>query len=154
MAGPQSVQQFAATVRAKFPGAYDDLSDADLTSKITTKYPQYKDMVQSAPQTPTLPVSPVGLANQALHAQNPGMQVSGAEQNPRRQSFVNSPALDMSSAPHSRPANSAPVAGALSAGLEDIPAAAQSMAEFNPADPRQVYGAIKGAVTLPARAGT
>src|SRR5215472_18729193 len=38
-------QQFAARVRAKYPGAYDDLSDTDLTQKVLTKYPEYSDMV-------------------------------------------------------------------------------------------------------------
>lgn len=45
MAEPMTPQQFAATVRAKHPGAYDDLSDMDLTQKVLAKYPEYSDMV-------------------------------------------------------------------------------------------------------------
>lgn len=41
-------QQFAAKIRAKYPGAYDSISDDDLTSKIIAKYPEYGDHV-SAP---------------------------------------------------------------------------------------------------------
>jgi hypothetical protein len=44
-----NVQQFAATVRAKHPGAYDDMDDATLTQKVLAKYPQYQDMVDSGP---------------------------------------------------------------------------------------------------------
>lgn len=40
----------AARLRAKHPGAYDDLSDADLESKVRAKYPGvYDDLPSSAP---------------------------------------------------------------------------------------------------------
>jgi|SRR5689334_18400984 len=45
---PLSVSDFAAKIRAKNPGAYDDLTDQDLTAKVLTKYPQYNDMVSAA----------------------------------------------------------------------------------------------------------
>lgn len=48
---PLSIQQFASTIRAKHPKAYDDLSDAQLTKYVLDTYPQYKDMVAS--YTPT-----------------------------------------------------------------------------------------------------
>jgi hypothetical protein len=41
--------QFAARIRATYPGAYDDMSDADLTQKVLTRYPQYGDMVTMTP---------------------------------------------------------------------------------------------------------
>lgn len=41
-------QQFAAKIRTKYPGAYDSISDDDLTSKIIAKYPEYGEHV-SAP---------------------------------------------------------------------------------------------------------
>lgn len=44
-----NVQEFAATVRAKHPGAYEDMDDATLTQKVLAKYPQYQDMVDSGP---------------------------------------------------------------------------------------------------------
>lgn len=42
---PLSVSAFAAKIRGKNPGAYDDLTDQDLTAKVLAKYPQYSDMV-------------------------------------------------------------------------------------------------------------
>lgn len=38
-------KEFAAKVRAKYPGSYDSLDDATLTQKVIDKYPQYKDVV-------------------------------------------------------------------------------------------------------------
>lgn len=40
----QSVKEFAAAVRSKYP-EYSDLSDLDLTKRIVTKYPTYRDSV-------------------------------------------------------------------------------------------------------------
>lgn len=51
MADPQqqmTAQDFAQSVRAKYPGSYDHLSDADLTSKVVAKYPQYKSVIPNA----------------------------------------------------------------------------------------------------------
>lgn len=42
---PLPLGQFAAKVRAKYPGAYDHLGDQDLADKVTAKYPQYKDSI-------------------------------------------------------------------------------------------------------------
>ena len=39
------IDQFARNVRAKYPGSYDHLSDADLVQKVVTKYPVYKDSI-------------------------------------------------------------------------------------------------------------
>jgi hypothetical protein len=50
---PQTAQQtLAQTVRAKYPGAYDDMDDMTLESKVLAKYPQYSDM----PRTKGAPV--------------------------------------------------------------------------------------------------
>lgn len=40
-----SPAEFAKKVRDANPGAYDDLSDDDLTSRVLTKHPEYADMV-------------------------------------------------------------------------------------------------------------
>ena len=45
-------QTLAQTVRAKYPGAYDDLDDHVLENKILAKYPQYADL----PRTPPRPI--------------------------------------------------------------------------------------------------
>ena len=39
------VSAFAALIRTKFPGAYDDLSDDELARKTLAKYPQYADLL-------------------------------------------------------------------------------------------------------------
>lgn len=44
-----------AKVRAKYPGAYDDLDDAELTKRVLAKYPQYEDLAR--PDSP-MPGSP------------------------------------------------------------------------------------------------
>jgi hypothetical protein len=41
---PQPLNDLVARVRAKYPGAYDDMDDATLTKKILAKYPQYSDL--------------------------------------------------------------------------------------------------------------
>ena len=45
---PLSLEQFGATIKAKHP-EYADIQNADLAQKVLDKYPQYKDMVQTAP---------------------------------------------------------------------------------------------------------
>ncbi len=53
--------ELATRMRAKYPGAYDDLDDGTLTQKVIAKYPQYSDLapksvmpgaVQTAPGAP------------------------------------------------------------------------------------------------------
>jgi hypothetical protein len=44
-------QTLAQLIRAKFPGAYDDLNDADLERAILAKHPEYGDL----PRTPVAP---------------------------------------------------------------------------------------------------
>lgn len=68
---PLSIQDFAAKIRDKHPGAYDDVPDSELTDKVLAKYPQYSDMVtkapaQSAPQEPGMLSKGFDLANQAV----------------------------------------------------------------------------------------
>jgi hypothetical protein len=48
---PLSIPDFAAKVRAKYPGAYDKLSDPELVQKVVTKYPDYKDHIASYAET-------------------------------------------------------------------------------------------------------
>lgn len=48
-----SAKDFAARVRQKYPGAYDDLNDQVLVDKIVAKYPQYKDMISTQPSMST-----------------------------------------------------------------------------------------------------
>lgn len=43
--------EFAQKIRAKYPGAYDDLDDNTLTQKVIQKYPIYKDQVNFESQT-------------------------------------------------------------------------------------------------------
>lgn len=40
-------QEFANKIRSKYPGAYDNLSDIDLTNKVLAKYPVYASQVKS-----------------------------------------------------------------------------------------------------------
>jgi hypothetical protein len=46
---------FAAKIRAKYPGSYDDIKDDVLTNRILTKYPQYRDMVKTPTQEDQAP---------------------------------------------------------------------------------------------------
>ena len=45
----QTIQQFGATIKAKYP-QYRDMSDADVGKKMLAKYPQYQDMVETREQ--------------------------------------------------------------------------------------------------------
>jgi len=40
-----SFAEFASRIRSKYPGAYDDLSDEDLSNKVTEKYPVYRNAI-------------------------------------------------------------------------------------------------------------
>lgn len=44
---PLPIDQFAAKVRGKYPGAYDHLSDAQLVQKVVDKHPEYKESIAS-----------------------------------------------------------------------------------------------------------
>lgn len=50
--------QLAASIRAKYPGAYDDLDDAALEQQVLLKYPQYADLVEPEPVAPATPAEP------------------------------------------------------------------------------------------------
>jgi len=54
VASPYSA--LASKVRAKFPGAYDDLSDDDLGKKVIAKHPEYQDMVKPVAPLPNIKV--------------------------------------------------------------------------------------------------
>jgi hypothetical protein len=42
-----TAEQFAAKIRAKYPGAYDHLQDQELTTKVLQKYPEYNEKVMA-----------------------------------------------------------------------------------------------------------
>lgn len=106
MATPPST--LAGKIRAKYPGAYDNLSDSDLEQKIIAKYPQYKDMAtpaapsssvptgasiadQLAAKTTGISAGPTGPIAKLRQMMNPTQQ--GAEQHPIEAaagSFLNS----------------------------------------------------------------
>jgi hypothetical protein len=46
-----NLQDFAAKLRAKYPGSYDHLSDTQLVGKVITKYPEYKDKITGMAET-------------------------------------------------------------------------------------------------------
>ena len=54
-------QQFASKIRAKYPGAYDNVSDEELINKVIAKYPVYKSSVvfPTAPKSDSI-LSPLG----------------------------------------------------------------------------------------------
>ena len=56
----QQSQTLAQMVRAKYPGAYDDLSDQDLEKAVKAKYPgTYDDLpTTNSKQTATAPSGP------------------------------------------------------------------------------------------------
>lgn len=45
-------QQFAARIRAKHPGAYDDMNDNELTMSVINKHPEYRDLVNAQAKEP------------------------------------------------------------------------------------------------------
>lgn len=45
------IQDFAGRVRAKFPGAYDDLDDVTLAQKVVARHPEYTDMLPKSVTT-------------------------------------------------------------------------------------------------------
>lgn len=49
--------QLATKIRAKYPGAYDDMDDAALEKSVLAKHPEYQDLATPQPQAGTTPVS-------------------------------------------------------------------------------------------------
>jgi hypothetical protein len=47
-ANTQALNPLVERIRAKYPGAYDDLNDADLTKRVLAKYPEYSDLAAPA----------------------------------------------------------------------------------------------------------
>jgi|SRR5690242_9757346 len=84
-----SVQGFAQKIKAKYPGTYDDIPDAELTTRILAKYPQYRDMVDFNVQAQSGPAPQTDeeLATQAManmfgnYARGIGGNLKGAYQN-------------------------------------------------------------------------
>src|SRR5581483_589024 len=54
-------------IRAKYPGAYDDMDDAALTKAVLAKYPQYSDLAAPALK-PILPQPEAGIGDKAASA--------------------------------------------------------------------------------------
>ncbi len=52
--------QLAGLIRSKYPGDYDDLSDADLEKLVLEKYPEYKDLTKSNEAVATEPAKQEG----------------------------------------------------------------------------------------------
>lgn len=67
--------QLAAKIRAKYPGAYDDLDDSDLEAQVLSKHPEYHDLVEPAAQQREYPTTAGFLKNAAKGAVR---QVQGA----------------------------------------------------------------------------
>lgn len=47
-----TTQEFAGKIREKYPGAYDDMPDDELTQRVIAKYPVYKDQITDLPIEP------------------------------------------------------------------------------------------------------
>lgn len=58
---PQQAQTLAQLVRAKYPGVYDSLSDADLEAKVKAKYPGVYDHLPTSQAAPSTPSEDMGL---------------------------------------------------------------------------------------------
>jgi len=63
-------QEFAQKIRAKYPGAYDSISDDELTQKVIAKYPVYASQVKTQPQS---------LSERGLQSTMPSTVSSGQE---------------------------------------------------------------------------
>lgn len=83
-ATPQSQQTLAQMVRAKYPGAYDDMPDGILEQRVLAKYPAYHDLPLSAPNA--------GLAAPA--GAPPSRAQAGASMQPSYLAPAHDPALD------------------------------------------------------------
>ena len=59
-ADDQQVKDFAGKIRAKYPGAYDDMPDFQLSKAIATKHPEYADMLPAGFAAKPSPHSPAG----------------------------------------------------------------------------------------------
>jgi hypothetical protein len=68
-------QDFAARVRAKYPGAYDGMGDDELTQKVVAKYPQYQSQIKQADQQ-----AKPSMGGQLLNAVKNSNVVQGAKQ--------------------------------------------------------------------------
>lgn len=49
------IRELGQKVKAKFPGQYDDMDDAELGRRVRTKYPEYSDFTDVAPASPAAP---------------------------------------------------------------------------------------------------
>lgn len=70
--------QLAAKIRQKYPGQYDDLDDSTLESKVVSKYPQYKDMIET-PKEPANEVSSEQLVSEAKSSLSKADKITSQE---------------------------------------------------------------------------
>jgi len=63
---PRGLNELADRIRAKHPGAYDDMDDAELTKRVLAKYPEYSDLAAPRLQQPVQ----VGTSNDVANARN------------------------------------------------------------------------------------
>jgi hypothetical protein len=75
----KTVVDLGREIKAKYPGKYDDMSDAELGRAIKKKYPQYSDYEDVAiaagewqhPSAPSIPTQRADLLEQVKHHYNP-----------------------------------------------------------------------------------
>jgi hypothetical protein len=75
---PEQPQTLAARIRAKYPGAYDDVADIELEQRVTAKFPGTYDDVPRTEATLTRERRPAG-APSALEAKHHPETLSGGE---------------------------------------------------------------------------
>lgn len=68
--------KLAALVRAKHPGAYDDMDDAALESAVLAKYPQYADLTKDTPASQHAAVAPADSSSLSLSALQKGLPLA------------------------------------------------------------------------------
>jgi hypothetical protein len=139
----QGLNPLVDKIRATHPGAYDDLSDAELTAKVVAKYPQYGDLAAPYDKTNAL----------AMNQAHGAVSLMGHPASSQAQDTAFDEALKSPSAPKnplylSGPTPEVPKGmDAVAHIAESIPAVAGAAASFVPAE-----GLISGASNIPTAA--
>jgi hypothetical protein len=147
VADPQ--QTLAQMVRAKYPGVYDDLSDADLEAKVKTKFPGVYDDIptsqatsQTTTQTADQPASPTMWDR---------VKQAASETSPARVfTKENLPVIGGTLAALATDGASIPVTAALTGLGSAIGEGARQAVSGEPADPKKMLtqGAVQGGMQL------